>query len=144
MIIRRLMSVSGQDFTKILFVVFFYSALFPSGFFFGFVILTFQYLTDKFSLLRIWGWAPFIGSELAVFSRRFFFSGAAITLAVVSSYVWAQFPYDNVCDPEEVMSGLAGMYTNVTTDNGKEDVNGTGVVYVTQDTNVIYCSQSWR
>jgi hypothetical protein len=137
------MSIAAQDFTKVLFVVFFYSALFPAGFFFGFVILSIQYLTDKFSLMRIWGWAPLIGAELAVFSRRYFFTGATIAFAVVSSYVWAQFPYDNICDPhdDDVQTGYNGTYTGIKNSNG-DFLNDT--VLVTQDTNVVYCDQSWR
>jgi hypothetical protein len=129
--------------TKVLFVVFFYSALFPAGFFFGAVILTIQYFVDKFSLLRIWGWSPLIGSELAVFSRRYFFTAALITFALLSSYAWAQFPYDNICDNNDSQNGLSGNYTGMSTLRG-ELVNGDGVVHVTQDTGVIYCSQSWR
>lgn len=137
------------DFTKVLFVCFFYSALFPSGFFFGSVILCFQYLVDRYCLMRIWGWTPFIGSQLAVFSRKFFFSGAIIAFAVVSSYVWAQFPYDNVCDPLEPMfNDTAGIYTNVTTLEGKavkgEDGLGDGTVEVVQNTSSVYCAQNFR
>lgn len=90
--------------------------------------------------MRIWGWAPLFGSELAVFSRRFFFNGALIAFAVVSSFVWAQFPYDNVCDPKNPQDGLRGSYTNVTSDGGKPRTE-----YVDQDTNVVFCHQSaWR
>jgi hypothetical protein len=134
---------SFQDFTKVLFVVFFYSALFPLGFFFGFLILSFQYLSDKYCLVRIYGWNPLIGSELAVFSRRYFFTSATLAFALVSSYAWAQFPYDNVCDPGEPVDGFSGKYTNVTDGNDKL-VSGDGIVEVTQDTNVLYCDQSFR
>lgn len=128
------------DFTKILFVVFFYSALFPPGFFLGFLILTFQYMVDKFSLVRIWSWTPLIGSELAVFSRRFFFNAAALAFCIVSSYVFAQFPYDNLCDPNDPQSGYSGVYTNVL--NG-EDIPLQSIT-VEQDTNSVFCEQSWR
>eukprot|EP00934_Nitzschia_sp_Nitz4_P003042 Nitzschia sp. Nitz4//scaffold174_size87051//32646//36062//NITZ4_005106-RA/size87051-snap-gene-0.111-mRNA-1//-1//CDS//3329538863//3032//frame0 len=137
------------DFTKVLFVVFFYSALFPVGFFFGFVILTFQYLTDKFSLVRIWGWTPGIGSELAVFSRRFFFTGAAIALCVVSAYAFAQFPYDNICDALEPESGFSGVYTNVTHANGDPVLGWDGEtavdsLYVSYDNNAVFCNQAFH
>lgn len=136
------------DFTKVLFVVFFYSALFPPGFFFGFLILTFQYWVDKFSLVRIWGWTPVIGDELAVFSRRFFFIGAGLAFCVMSSYAFAQFPYDNVCDPPNPQTGFRGVYTNVSNGDGEplfgwSDSPLTSLV-VEQDTNVVFCEQSWR
>jgi hypothetical protein len=129
--------------TKVLFVVFFYSALFPAGFFFGAVILTIQNFVDKFSLMRIWGCLPLIGSKLAVFSRRYFFTAALITFTLVLSYAWAQSPYDNICDNNDSQNGLSGNYTGVSNLRGKL-VNGDGVVHVTQDTGVIYFSQSWR
>jgi hypothetical protein len=134
------------DFTKILFVVFFYSALFPPGFFLGFLILTFQYLVDKFSLVRIWSWTPLIGSELAVFSRRFFFNAAALAFCIVSAYVFAQFPYDNLCDPNDPESGFSGEYTNVTQYTSvAEPVNELlPNINVEQDTNSVFCGQSWR
>ncbi len=136
------------DFTKILFVVFFYSALYPCGFFFGFLILWFQYLVDKFSLVRIWSWTPLIGPELAVFSRQFFFTGAALTLCVVSAYAFAQFPYDNLCDPLVQDTGFSGEYFNVETKqrdplSGWKDITLDSVV-VYQDTNSVYCDQSWQ
>jgi hypothetical protein len=81
-----------QDFTKVLFLCFFYSALFPATFFFCGVILFVQYYVDKYCLLRIWAPAPLIGTQLAVFSRRYFFSGALLTFSLVSAYAWAQFP----------------------------------------------------
>lgn len=135
-------SDTHQDMTKVLFVVFFYSALFPSGFFFGSLILTIQYFVDKFSLMRIWGWSSLLGSELAVFSRQYFFTAALITLALISSITWAQFPYDNICDDESSVGGFEGTYTGVTLLSGPL-ANGDGTVYVEQDTGVSFCSQSW-
>jgi hypothetical protein len=124
----------------VLFVVFFYSALFPVGFFFGALILTLQYFVDKYCLVRIWGWNPLIGSELAVFSRRYFFTAATICFAVASSYAWAQFPYDNVCDGDK--SGFAKIYEGVL--KGNDEPVGNGTVDVTQDNNVLFCDQSFR
>ena len=128
--------------TKVLFVVFFYSALFPAGFLIGSLILAIQYFVDKFSLMRIWGWSSMLGSELAVFSRQYFFTAALITLALISSTTWAQFPYDNICDNEQSEGGFQGTYSGVTLLSGSL-ANGNGVVSVEQDTGVSYCSQSW-
>jgi hypothetical protein len=99
--------------------------------------------------MRIWGGAPSIGSQLAEFSRKFFFSGSLIALACVSSYVWAQFPYDNLCDPtDDGQNGFSGVYTKLTDANGDplEDSSGNLIpeITVTQDNNAVYCSQSWR
>lgn len=59
----------------------------------------------------------------------------------MSSYAWAQFPYDNLCDPD-VHDGPAvdGEYQNVELLSG--DIIPS--VTVTQTTPVVYCSQSWR
>lgn len=129
------------DLTKVLFLCFFYSALFPSTFFFGAAILFVQYYTDKYCLMRIWAWRPFIGPELARFSRRYFFSGSVLAFALVSAYTWAQFPYDNVCDPDTpIFTNAAREYFNVQFANSST----ADVVTVSQDTPVVACSQSWR
>jgi len=126
------------DFTKVLFLCFFYSALFPATFFFCGVILFVQYYVDKYCLLRIWAPAPLIGTQLAVFSRRYFFSGALLTFSLVSAYAWAQFPYDNLCQPAE------GDAISVNTDftNVRFLNNTFGGVSVTS-TSVVFCSQAF-
>ena len=83
-----------------------------------------------------------------MFSRRFFFTGAALSFCVMSAYAFAQFPYDNLCDPLEPMAGFSGIYTNVETGNGEPllDYAGRPVqeLFVEQDTNSVFCEQSWR
>jgi hypothetical protein len=97
-------------------------------------------------LIRIWGWSPRIGPELARFSRRYFFSGAVLAFALVSAYAWAQFPYDNVCDPRtNVQYGKAGVYYNVAVGPpGHKGAYLIPSVNVTQDTAVVFCSQERR
>ncbi|KAL3909538.1 MAG: hypothetical protein SGARI_002553, partial [Bacillariaceae sp.] len=133
------------DLTKILFVVFFYSSLFPFVFVYGFIILTIQYFVDRFSLFRLWGWNPSLGSELANFSRKYMILGCLAVYALMSSFVYAQFPYDNVCDPPDATSGFRGQYTGVTYLNGNPINEGDldeGLVSVAQDTSVAFCDQS--
>ena len=87
--------------------------------------------------MRIWAWSPFIGSELASFSRRYFFSGSIVAFACVAAYAWAQFPYDNVCDPVNATAVTPGNYSVI--------VDGLPAnITVEQTTAVEYCSQSWR
>jgi hypothetical protein len=135
-----------QDLTKILFVVFYYSSLFPFVFVFGFIILSIQYFVDRFSLFRLWGWNPQLGAELATFSRKYMILGCLAVFAIVSSFIFAQFPYDNVCDPPDPRTGVAGGYAGVTLANGQlvnEGVTGSeGIVVVNQDTSVVFCDQS--
>lgn len=86
------------EMTKILFLCFFYSALFPAGFFMAAVTLSIQYCTDKFALLRTWGPEPDLGSEVADFSRNYFFTAALVVFALMQSYNYAGWPFDNVCE----------------------------------------------
>jgi hypothetical protein len=51
--------------TKIIFVVFFYGAIFPSGFFYGALALFLTYLTDKYLMLRSWGPMPQVRNAVA-------------------------------------------------------------------------------
>lgn len=125
------------DFTKSIFLAYFYSALDPNAFFLCFGTLTMQYLVDKFCLMRIWSPAPFIGTGLAKFSRRYFLSAALVIFGIVSAYVWAHFPYDNICDAENPSNGFSGDYENV------KFLNGTvGDLTVSQDDSVIFCDQT--
>mmetsp|Transcript_23023 Transcript_23023/g.32432 ORF Transcript_23023/g.32432 Transcript_23023/m.32432 type:complete len:948 (+) Transcript_23023:108-2951(+) len=84
------------NFSKILFVCYLYSALIPGVYFIGCVILIVQYYVDKFSLLRIWKPAPFLGTQLAK-NGRFFTSLAVVSGVIISSYDFAAFKYDNIC-----------------------------------------------
>ena len=132
------------DFTKILFVCFFYSAFYPAALFIGSAILAIQYFVDRFCLLRIWGWSPNVGAQVAKLSRRYFFTGSLIAFAVVSSVSFASFPYDNVCAPLQDNSTIdfSGVYVDVKDGNGELVNNGT--VVITNSTNFIFCSQSLR
>ena len=98
------------DLTKVLFVCFYYSALYPAVFFFGTAILIVQYYADKFCLMRIWANSAALGSEVAKFSRKYFFTIAVVAYAVISAYAFAGFPYDNLCRKKQPQFGAAGTY----------------------------------
>jgi hypothetical protein len=71
--------------------------------------------------------------------------GCLAVFAIVSSFVFAQFPYDNVCDPPDPLVGVNGAYTMVTLGNGlpvNEGLASEGIVIVTQTTSVVFCDQS--
>mmetsp|Transcript_1459 Transcript_1459/g.2883 ORF Transcript_1459/g.2883 Transcript_1459/m.2883 type:complete len:1129 (+) Transcript_1459:720-4106(+) len=87
--------------TKIMFLAFWYSSIFPGGLLFSTVALTVNYYTDRFSLMRSWQRAPSVGNEIAVFSRQYFLSAACVILAAMSSFYWAAFPFDNLCKDED-------------------------------------------
>lgn len=64
-----------------------------------------------------------------------------LAYGIVASYDWAQFPYDNLCDPDtNVTSGLDGTYEDVKLLNGDTLPS----VTVEHENNTIFCSQSWR
>ncbi|CAB9497647.1 protease [Seminavis robusta] len=130
----------GERFTalaNILFVCFFYSALYPAVFLFGFAILVVQYYTDKYLLVRVWRQSAAIGPRLARISRRYFFNLAMVVFIVSSAYSWAQFPYDNVCDKVgDTERVLQKTFENVSFLNGTVDT-----ITIDQDTPVYFCSQ---
>ena len=74
-----------------------------------------------------------------IFSRRYFFSGALLAFAIVSSYAWAQFPYDNICLPDNPTSGFAETYDNVMILNGTVTS-----ITVSEDEGFRFCNQHWR
>jgi hypothetical protein len=85
------------DLTSVLFLTFYYAVLFPAGYFLAALTLTVHYWVDKFCLLRVWQPAPAVGNEIARFSRTYFISIAVAIYAVMSSFSFASFPYDNSC-----------------------------------------------
>lgn len=125
--------------TKLLFLAFFYAALYPMGYFVCSAALFISYFTDKFCLLRVWMPAPQLGNEVAEFSREYFFPLVILALAIVNGYLYAMFPYDNVCATKSVAGmNYAGNYTYTATDSND-------VEYVTVSEGDVlwkYCDQN--
>jgi len=93
-----------QDLTNVLFLTFYYAIVYPAGFFWASATLTVHYWVDKFCLLRNWAPAPKLWTKIAELSRLYFFSGSLVAYALMSSYNFASFPYDNACDLDETAS----------------------------------------
>lgn len=89
--------------TKTIFLVFFYSAIFPSGFFFGAVALLLTYVVDKFLLLRSWAPMPALGDDVARLGRKVFFPLTAVVLALMSEFFYSAYPFDDLCDTDTVV-----------------------------------------
>jgi hypothetical protein len=103
--------------TKTIFLVFFYAAIFPAGFFYGAVALFLTYLTDKFLLLRSWGPMPRVGDEVARLSRKVFFPTTVVVLAIMSEIFFSAYPCDNLCPTDRYIStSLVGSHTVTTLD----------------------------
>lgn len=83
--------------TKILFLALWYCAIYPGAFFMCSFALFINYFTDRFSLMRTWKRQPHLGTAISEVSRQYFFSLALLAMAVISSYFWSGFPYDNLC-----------------------------------------------
>ena len=87
--------------TKVMFLAFWYSSIFPGALFLCSVALLVNYYTDRFSLMRTWKRAPRVSTEISTYSRRYFFSSACILLVGMSSFYWSAFPFDNLCPASE-------------------------------------------
>ena len=87
--------------TKILFLALWYCAVYPGALFMCSFALLINYFTDRFSLMRTWKRPPQLGTKISEFSRRYFFSLAIVAMAILSSYYWAGFPFDNLCPAED-------------------------------------------
>ena len=103
--------------TKIMFLAFWYSSIFPGALFLCSLALLTNYYTDRFSLMRTWKRAPHVSTEISTYSRNYFFTSACVFLAVMSNFYWSAFPFDNLCKMENttVDEDLYGNYTlNIT------------------------------
>lgn len=110
------------DLTKIVFLSFYYCALYPFTLLFGGVALILRYYVDKFCLLRTWRSAPYFGTQLADFSMKYFIWLAIVLGALVSAFDFVYFPFDHVCDATNDQD--AAIYENIAvtnvTANGEE------------------------
>lgn len=97
--------------TKIMFLAFWYSSIFPAGMLLAAMALSVNYYTDRFSLMRSWQRAPRVGTEISNISLNYFFSTALFFLAVMSSFYWSAFPFDNLCPTDQTLNpDLYGVY----------------------------------
>jgi hypothetical protein len=110
--------------TKILFLALWYCAIYPGALFMCSFALFINFFTDRISLMRTWKRAPALGTSISKVSRRYFFSTAIVAMAVVSSYYWAGFPFDNLCSNEDELDVVDAAYFGthkITTGTGSSD-----------------------
>ena len=79
---------------KFLFLMVWFSAVYPAAFFMGSFALSIIYVTDRFSLMRAWARTPQVGPQIAEFARNYFIPLAIVMMAIISAYFWSGFPYD--------------------------------------------------
>ena len=127
--------------TKILFLCLWYSAIYPAAFFMCAFTLGVNYFTDRFSLMRTWKRPPHLGTRISKFSRQYFFSVACLAMAVISSFYWSGFPYDNTCpNDNDVDQSYIGNYT-VTARSGTGTRQVDDVEISAETTEYRYCVQ---
>jgi hypothetical protein len=63
-----------------------------------------NYFLDRFSLMRTWKRQGHLGPNISKFSRRYFFSLALVAMAILSSYYWSGFPFDNICENDTAVA----------------------------------------
>lgn len=125
--------------TSVLFMTFYYAMIYPAGFFWASGTLAVHYLVDRFCLLRTWAPAPSVKAHIAEISRLYFFTGAMVAYALMSSYNFASFPYDNACelkDATDSSSQYVGSFSALTLEGKYVDVE------VSEDDPMyMYCNQ---
>ncbi|KAL7538232.1 hypothetical protein ACHAXR_008380 [Thalassiosira sp. AJA248-18] len=135
------------DMTKILFLTLWYCSIYPFGFFLCALALSINYFVERFSLMRTWRRAPQLGSSISSFSRRYFFTPVISAMAVASSYSWAGFPYDNLCendndggdgDDVDSLEDYVGSWDVVSVDGSKN----AEVIFSEGDPSYQFCQQS--
>ena len=120
--------------TMLLFLALWYCSIYPGALFMCCLALTINFYADKFSLMRSWKRLPLMGTSVCKFSRRYFFSTAVIAMAVVSSYFWSGFPYDNLCESSSrVPPEIHGTH---------ELGEGVSIVIGRSDLSYRYCAQT--
>jgi len=129
--------------TKLLFLAFFYAAMYPMGFFVCSLALCITYFADKFATFRIWRPAPMLGNEVSEFQRNWVFPVVLLALMLVTGYLYAMFPYDFLCESEDPVP--EEYYGENYTVIKEESDDGGSQVQVTVDQNSTayrYCDQN--
>jgi len=107
------------DMTKVILLTFFYSVLFPASFFFTTSVIIVAFWLDKFRLLRTWKQKTIVGTEMVSFSHYFFLL-CLLGYAIFASYTYSQFPYDNACETDNLVSESYVGARNLTLHDGSQ------------------------
>jgi len=130
------------DMTKILFLCLWYCSIYPGSFFLCSFSLGIKYFVDRFCLMRSWKKAPQLGAKISLFSRRYFFTMAIGVMAIISSYYWSGFPFDNLCPNDSINSTYEGSFTIFPLDQGN-DGTGINVTFTPSDVDYRFCNQNF-
>jgi hypothetical protein len=83
--------------TKVLFLALWYCSIFPAALFLCSFALLVMFYADRFSLMRSWAPAPKISNVISRINRIYFIPATIGIMAIITSYTWAQFGFDNLC-----------------------------------------------
>ena len=89
--------------TKVLFLTLWYCPIYPAALFLCSFALVVGFYVDRISLTRSWAPSPKISSEISRINRTFFIPAAVGVMAVISSYTWTQFAFDDLCRKFKVL-----------------------------------------
>ena len=92
-----------QNMTKVLFLTLWYCPIYPAALFLCSFALVVGFYVDRISLTRSWAPSPKISSEISRINRTFFIPAAVGVMAVISSYTWTQFAFDDLCRKFKVL-----------------------------------------
>lgn len=121
--------------TKILILALLYSSIYPAALFICSFALFLNYYIDRFSLMRSWRPPPKIDSTISQINRRYVLPLSVGAMAVVSSYCWAHFQFDNLCPTDEVDQNYFGEWvipsetSSIDTDIMYHEINETTQFY---------------
>eukprot|EP00934_Nitzschia_sp_Nitz4_P002286 Nitzschia sp. Nitz4//scaffold23_size168460//33505//37330//NITZ4_002208-RA/size168460-snap-gene-0.152-mRNA-1//-1//CDS//3329543602//2286//frame0 len=130
--------------TKIMFLAFWYSSIFPGAMFLAAIALLVNYYTDRWSLMRTWKRSPHVSAEISTYSRRYFFSTACIFLGVMSSFYWAAFPFDNMCVVEDQYVDDVFVGEHNASMSNRNNTESLVTIFVEQNSSVYsFCNQDF-
>ena len=134
--------------TKLLLLALWYYTIYPAALFLCSVALLITYFTDKFSLMRTWKRAPHLGTKMAKFSRNYFFPLTVVVMAVLASYYWSGFPFDNLCAQDSTVdSEVVGTWLLQPTTDSNSDASSSSsdTIVRVQETDQAYrfCLQNF-
>jgi hypothetical protein len=84
---------------------------------------------------------PALGPTISAFSRSYFFNLAIVAMAILSSYYWSAFPFDNVCATESTVNATLVGTWEVTANSNKTETSF--VVVEASDWTYQYCLQDF-
>jgi hypothetical protein len=90
--------------------------------------------------MRTWKRAPQLGTSISRFSRRYFFSLAIAVQAIMSSYYWTGFPYDNICPNDGINEEFVNISFTLVPIGSSSDNPGVNVTFTEDDFDYRFCN----